>query len=64
MDSVHQGDLDGIKGLYLISLVDETTQMQCVCAVEKISDNDAARHLNESRARLFQTINKARSTAA
>lgn len=38
VDSVHQGDLDGIKGLYLINLVDETTQMQCVCAVEKISE--------------------------
>jgi transposase InsO family protein len=37
-DSVHQGDLDGIKGLYLVNAVDELTQCQCVCAVEKISE--------------------------
>lgn len=38
VDSVHQGDLDGIKGVYLINAVDEVTQCQCVCAVEKISE--------------------------
>lgn len=35
---MHQGDLDGIKGVYLINAVDEVTQCQCVCAVEKISE--------------------------
>lgn len=38
VDSVHQGDLDGVKGVYLINAVDEVTQFQCVCAVEKISE--------------------------
>jgi len=39
VDSVHQGDLDGIKGLYLINAVDEVTQFQAVFAVEKISEH-------------------------
>lgn len=39
VDSVHQGDLDGIKGLYLINAVDEVTQFQCVFAVERISEH-------------------------
>jgi hypothetical protein len=38
VDSVHQGDLDGIKGVYLVNAVDEVTQCQCVCVVEKISE--------------------------
>ena len=38
VDSVHQGDLDGIKGVYLVNAVDEVTQCQCVCAVERISE--------------------------
>jgi transposase InsO family protein len=38
VDSVHQGDLDGIKGVYLINAVDEVTQFQAICAVEKISE--------------------------
>src|SRR5512140_1730362 len=37
VDSVHQGDLDGIKGMYLINAVDEVTQCQAVGAVERIS---------------------------
>ncbi len=37
IDSVHQGDLDGIKGLYLINAVDEVTQFQFVAAVERIN---------------------------
>jgi transposase InsO family protein len=39
IDSVHQGDLDGIKGLYLINAVDEVTQFQAVFAVAKISEH-------------------------
>ncbi len=39
VDSVHQGDLDGIKGLYLINAVDEVTQFQVVFAVAKISEH-------------------------
>jgi hypothetical protein len=38
VDSVHQGDLDGIKGMYLINAVDEVTQFQAVFAVERISE--------------------------
>ena len=38
VDSVHQGDLDGIKGLYLINAVDEVTQFQFIAAVERISE--------------------------
>jgi transposase InsO family protein len=34
---VHQGDLEGVKGVYLINAVDEVTQFQVVCAVERIS---------------------------
>jgi transposase InsO family protein len=39
VDSVHQGDLDGIKGLYHINLVDEVTQFQFVGSVERISEH-------------------------
>ncbi len=38
VDSVQQGDLDGIKGVYLINAVDEVTQTQVSCAVERISE--------------------------
>jgi transposase InsO family protein len=38
VDTVHQGDQDGVKGLYHINAVDEVTQFEIVCAVEKISE--------------------------
>ena len=38
VDTVHQGDLDGFKGLYHINAVDEVSQFEIVCAVEKISE--------------------------
>lgn len=38
IDSVHQGGLDGIKGLYLVNAIDEATQFQFVAAVERISE--------------------------
>ena len=38
VDSVHQGDLDGRKGIYEINLVDEVTQYEFVGAVEAISE--------------------------
>ena len=38
VDTVHQGDLDGVKGLYHINLVDEVTQWQHVGTVEAISE--------------------------
>lgn len=38
VDSVHQGDFDGIKGLYHLNAVDEQTQMQGVFSVPYISE--------------------------
>jgi len=38
IDTVHQGDLDGRKGVYHVNAVDEVTQFQCVVSVEKISE--------------------------
>ena len=38
IDSVHQGDLDGVKGLYHIDAVDCVTQYQVVASCEKISE--------------------------
>lgn len=38
IDSVHQGDFDGIKGLYHVNAVDEVTQWQGIFCVPKISE--------------------------
>ncbi len=38
IDTVHQGDLDKRKGVYHINAVDEVTQSEVVCTVEKISE--------------------------
>ena len=38
VDTVHQGDLDGVKGVYHINAVDEVTQWQVVGAVAAISE--------------------------
>ena len=38
VDSVHQGDRDGEKGVYHINVVDEVTQWEMVASVEKISE--------------------------
>jgi transposase InsO family protein len=38
IDSVHQGDKDGIKGLYHINAVDCVTQWQVVASVQTISE--------------------------
>jgi transposase InsO family protein len=38
IDTVHQGDLDKQKGVYHINVVDEVTQFEVVCTVEKISE--------------------------
>jgi transposase InsO family protein len=38
VDTVHQGDRDGVKGVYHINAVDEVTQWQVVGAVEHISE--------------------------
>lgn len=38
VDTVHQGDLDGVKGVYHLNAVDEVTQWQVVAAVPQISE--------------------------
>jgi transposase len=38
IDTVHQGDQDKRKGVYHINAVDEVTQFEVVCTVEKISE--------------------------
>ena len=38
IDTVHQGDQDGVKGVYHINVVDEVTQWEVVAAVEQISE--------------------------
>jgi transposase len=38
IDTVHQGDLDKLKGVYHINAVDEVTQFEVVCSVERISE--------------------------
>jgi transposase InsO family protein len=38
IDTVHQGDQDKVKGVYHINAIDEITQMEVVCSVEKISE--------------------------
>lgn len=38
IDTVHQGDFDKKKGVYHINAVDEVTQFEVICSVEKISE--------------------------
>lgn len=38
IDTVHQGDQDKEKGVYHINAVDEVTQFEVICSVEKISE--------------------------
>jgi len=38
IDTVHQGDLNGYKGVYHINAVDEITQWEIVASVERISE--------------------------
>ena len=39
VDTVHQGDLDGVKGVYHINLVDEVTQWQMVACAAAITQS-------------------------
>ncbi|MCP4406288.1 MAG: transposase family protein, partial [Gammaproteobacteria bacterium] len=39
VDTVHQGDWDGAKGVYHINAVDEITQFECLASVERISEH-------------------------
>lgn len=38
IDTVHQGDSGGTKGMYHINIVDEVTQYEMIASVEKISE--------------------------
>ena len=38
VDTVHQGDWDGTKGVYHVNAVDEVTQFEGVASVERISE--------------------------
>jgi hypothetical protein len=38
VDSVHSGDWDGVKGLYVINMVDEVTQWQVLLAVRQLTE--------------------------
>jgi len=38
VDTVHQGDLNGEKGVYHINTIDEVTQWEAIGCVEKITD--------------------------
>lgn len=37
IDTVHQGDLDGVKGVYHINIIDEVTQYEMIATVKGIS---------------------------
>lgn len=39
IDTVHQGDLEGQKGMYHINAVDEVTQWEIIASTEKISES-------------------------
>jgi transposase InsO family protein len=45
IDTVHQGDLEGRKGVYHINAVDEVTQWEVVVSVERITENHLAANL-------------------
>lgn len=48
VDTVHQGDLDGIKGVYHINLVDEVTQWEILVCVDSITEASMAYVLAEA----------------
>ena len=48
VDTVHQGDLDGQKGVYHVNMVDSVIQWEVVVCVEKISERYLAPVLEEA----------------
>jgi len=38
IDTIHQGDINGLKGVYHINAVDEITQWEIIASVERISE--------------------------
>jgi len=47
-DTVHQGDLEGIKGVYHINLVDEVTQWEILICTDSIGEKSMAFVLHEA----------------
>lgn len=47
VDTVHQGDRNGIKGVYHINIVDEVTQWEMIATVEQISEQFLAPVIEE-----------------
>ena len=47
-DTVHQGDLDGVKGVYHINLVDEVTHWEILICVDSITERSMAYVLEEA----------------
>ena len=47
-DTVHQGDLDGVKGVYHVNLVDEVTQWELLICVDSITEGSMAYVLEEA----------------
>lgn len=47
-DTVHQGDLEGVKGVYHINLVDEVTQWEILICVDSIGENTMEYVLHEA----------------
>jgi Integrase core domain len=45
IDTVHQGDQDGHKGVYHINAVDEVTQWEVIVSLERITENHLAANL-------------------
>ena len=39
VETVHQGDFDGNKGVYHINTVDEVTQYESVVSVQRVSES-------------------------
>ena len=56
VDTVHQGDWDGVKGLYPINAVDAVTRFEVVGAAEKISERYLSPYINDHRPCFFPLI--------
>lgn len=51
-DTVHQGDLDGVKGVYHINIVDAATQWQVVACVSAIKQDQVVRAIKRMMANI------------
>ena len=54
-DTVHQGDSEGVKGVYHVNLVDEVTQWEILFCVESITEGSMA-YVVEQALKLFPFI--------